>query len=111
MKTNHAGRQLIMDAETLKLEAYRCPVGKWTIGWGHTGDVKPGMKINLHQAEVIFEHDLDVHEQVVTEAVKVPLNSNQFSALVSLVFNIGPGKADVQDGFVTLKNGNPSSIL
>jgi lysozyme len=48
---------------------------------------------------------------VVDTAVKCQLNPNQYAALVSFVFNVGPGKKDFKSGFVTLKNGRPSSML
>ncbi len=111
MITNDAGRKIIMDSEGLYLTSYKCPAGIWTIGWGHTGDVQPGMKITKHQAEVILEHDLQRFEEMVDNAVMVPLNANQFSALVSFAFNVGPGAKDKKDGFVMLKSGKPSSLL
>jgi lysozyme len=89
VKINDAGRKIIMDAETCRLEAYKCPAGKWTIGYGHTGDVKPGMKLqSKHQAEVVLEYDLERFEDAVA-ALAPTANSNQFSALVSFAFNLG----------------------
>lgn len=88
MIINDAGRQLIVDAEGLSLTAYRCPAGVWTIGYGHTGDVKEHDRITVHQAEVIFEFDLKRFEEGVTELAP-GANANQFSALVSLAFSIG----------------------
>jgi lysozyme len=82
------GRQIIMDAEGLRLEAYRCPAGVWTIGYGHTGDVKEGQKITKHMAEVILEYDLTRFEQAVTRLAP-KATGPQFSAMVSLCFNIG----------------------
>lgn len=81
-------RRLIMDAEGLSLTAYVCPAGKLTIGYGHTEGVKRGMVITQHQAEVIFEHDLDEFERAV---VKLAPNATgpQLSAMVSLAYNIG----------------------
>lgn len=77
-----------MRSEGLRLEAYQCEAGKWTIGWGHTGDVKPGMRITQHEAEAILEFDLEVYEAAV-ERYCPGANSNQFGAMVSLCFNIG----------------------
>jgi lysozyme len=72
------------------LDAYRCPAGKWTIGWGHTGDVKPGDKITYHQAEAILEHDIDKHGSGVFNLLsRTSCNENQFAALVSFAFNEG----------------------
>lgn len=114
MKTNAAGRDLIKRWEGLSLKAYPDPAtgGKpWTIGYGHTGDVEPHHVITEHQAEVILDVDIDRAEGIVTRAVRVLLNENQFSALVSFVFNVGPGRKDLKDGFVALKSGQPSAML
>lgn len=94
MKINDAGLALIKSHEGLRLEAYKDPVGVWTIGYGHTaaaGEPAPrsGMKISKAEAEAILRRDLAKFEQAVTAAVKVPLNGNQFSALVSFCFNVG----------------------
>lgn len=90
MKTNAAGLELIKQAEGCVLHAYQCEAGKWTIGWGHTQDVKEGMVITQHQADVIFASDMDSFEDSVTYLTRnVALSDNQFSALVSLAYNIG----------------------
>lgn len=48
---NDAGLDLVRGFEGLRVEAYRCPAGVWTIGYGHTGDVRPGQRITAEQAE------------------------------------------------------------
>lgn len=88
MKINDAGRSIIKENEGLRLDAYLCPSGIPTIGYGHTGDVKLGQRITEHQADVILELDLERFEAGVTEAAP-KANENQFSALVSFAFNIG----------------------
>jgi lysozyme len=111
MRTNALGVALIKRFEGLSVKAYKCPAGVWTIGHGHTGDVKAGDVITAHQAEAILDVDLDTNERIVSQSVKVPLTENQFSALVSFVFNVGPGVPGKKDGFVFLKSGKPSSML
>lgn len=91
MKCNQAGKDLIKKWEGLKLKAYLCPAGVPTIGYGHTGDVKLGDKITPHQADVIFDLDLEKFEEGVTKLLKVPVNENEFSALVSFAYNVGLG--------------------
>lgn len=108
---NDAGRQIIKDAEGLSLEAYRCPAGKLTIGWGHTGDVKEGDQITEHQAEVILDLDIYNASRIVDAAVQVDLNPNQYAAIVSFVFNVGPGKVGERSGFCVKKDGGPSTVL
>ncbi len=91
-RINAAGLSLIKKFEGLRLKAYKCPAGVWTIGYGHTGDVKPGQSITSHQADVILEYDLEKYSEAVDEVTaKLKLNDNQFAALVCLTFNIGIG--------------------
>jgi len=92
MQINQAGLNIIKSFESCKLVAYPDPgTGHlpWTIGYGSTKGVTQGMVITQAQADQRLIDDLLHVEQAVTNAVKVPLTSNQFSALVSLVFNIG----------------------
>lgn len=85
---NEDAIELIKGFEKLYLEAYLCPAGVWTIGWGHTKGVKPGMKITEEQAEELLEEDMQEAIRVV-ERLNVDLSDNQYNALVSFVFNIG----------------------
>ena len=91
MQTNQAGLDLIKMFEGLRLEAYVDAVGVWTIGYGHTQTARAGMVITEQQAEQLLRDDLGDAEDAVNNLVKVPLNDNEFSALASLVFNIGSG--------------------
>lgn len=96
MQTSPAGRKLIEKFEGLRLKAYRDSVGVLTIGVGHTSKAGPpkvtaGMKITAEEADQILASDLAKFEKAVSDSVKVPLTQNQFDALVSLCFNIGPG--------------------
>lgn len=70
-------------------------MGIWTIGYGHTGldhndgTVYPGRVITQQQAEDLLLYDMGTSEGAVSSLVKVPLNQNQFDALVSFQFNVG----------------------
>jgi GH24 family phage-related lysozyme (muramidase) len=88
-KTNQEGLKLIKSFEGLYLEAYQDPVGVWTIGWGATKGVHRGMKITVAQAEKMLQDELEKFEVAVANAVKVSINDNQFSALVSFSYNLG----------------------
>lgn len=78
--------------EGCRLKAYLCPAGVWTIGYGHTGtDVYEGMKITLEGAEALLDKDLDYFEKFVEDVMTERMTDNQFSAMVSLAFNIGTG--------------------
>lgn len=89
MRINQKGLELIKKYEGCRLLAYKCPAGVWTIGYGHTADVKSGMAITKADAERLLLQDLKRFEEGVEALVKVPLTSNQFSALVSFAFNCG----------------------
>lgn len=91
MKINDKGLQIIKDFEGCRLKAYICPAGVWTIGYGHTANVKPDMVITSTDAERLLRQDLKRFEEAVSSLVKVPVTPNQFSALVSFTFNIGVG--------------------
>ena len=90
MRLNIAGLSLIKAFEGLELSAYKDPIGILTIGYGHTGPkVQPGMSISASDAEALLHNDVSRFEDAVASLVKVPINENEFSALVSLAFNIG----------------------
>lgn len=90
MHTGMLGLSLIRSFEGLRLAAYRCPAGVWTIGYGHTGpDVHQGLVITRERAEQLLVQDLRRFEQAVNRLVDVPLTQNQFDALVSFAFNVG----------------------
>lgn len=92
MEISQKGIDLIKQFEGCRLTVYRCPAGVLTIGYGHTGaDVKEGQTITQEQAEKFLRSDLVVHCNNVSGLVKVPLNQNQFDALVSFEYNIGYG--------------------
>lgn len=86
-------KQKIKAWEGCVLTAYRCPAGVWTIGYGHTSGVVSGMKITQREADEMFEKDIKQFSgQVKRTLGAVPLNNNQFDALVSLAYNIGIGR-------------------
>jgi lysozyme len=91
MKTGPAGLHLIKTFEGLKLNAYKCPAGVWTIGYGTTKGVKPGQAITAAKAEELLAADLRKFEDTVNTSVAVPITQGQFDALVSLTYNIGSG--------------------
>lgn len=92
MNISEKGIKLIKNFEGCRLEAYKCPAGIWTVGYGHTGStVHQGLKISQSEADSLLKTDLIIHCNNVSKLVKVPLNQNQFDALVSLEYNIGYG--------------------
>ena len=90
------GVDLICGFEGLELKAYDDGVGVCTIGYGttiypHGKAVQYGDTCTIEQAKNYMQYDLRRYEQAVSAAVNVPLNQNQFDALVSLSYNIGIG--------------------
>lgn len=83
------GLDLVKSCEGLKLDAYRCPAGVWTIGYGHTKGVQPNDRITEPEADKLLLQDLDGAGEQIEQLVRVPLTENQFSSLASFVFNVG----------------------
>jgi lysozyme len=90
LRINDAGLQIIKDSEGLRLEAYNLG-GQWLIGYGHAATARAGMKITEAQAEALLRQDVKDAEDGVRRKVTVPVNRNQFSAMVSLAYNLGVG--------------------
>lgn len=89
MEINAAGLAIIKEAEGLVLKPYLCPAGYWTQGYGHRIGVSHDSKpVTEAQADAWLREDVADAEQAVMARVRVPLNENEFSALVSFVFNI-----------------------
>jgi len=91
MRISPAGIDLIKGFESLALDAYRCPAGVWTIGWGHTRGAQPGMHISRERAEELLAEDVAEVERGLPSAVHVNLTQGQWDALVSLCFNLCGG--------------------
>ena len=96
MKVNAEGYALIKRFEGCRLKAYKCPANVWTIGFGNTfyenGDkVKEGDVITQQRADELAKFIIDQFAVSITPFILKPLNENQFSACVSLAYNIGTG--------------------
>lgn len=92
-KVSAAGVGLIARFEGCVLRPYRDAVGVWTIGFGHTAGVNsftPPLRSRA-VAMTLLREDLDKHYAPPVAALPVPLTQNRFDALVSLVYNCGPG--------------------
>lgn len=72
---------------------YRDPAGHATVGWGHM--LRPhdafDYPLSAEDADELLAADLERFERYVEDLVEVEINDNQFSALVSFCFNVGPG--------------------
>lgn len=94
MKLSQRGIDLIKQFEGYSSKAYPDPAtggAPWTIGYGTTKGVKPGMVITAEQAEKMLRDDVAKFESGVSALLKVPTTQGQFDAMVSLAYNIGLG--------------------
>jgi lysozyme len=97
MEISVRGLNLIKRFEGLSLKPYICPSGHFTIGYGNTYyedgtkvamDDKP---ITIKRAEMLLKLIVDKFAIGVEKVLKVPLEQNQFDAVVSFSYNVGLG--------------------
>ena len=105
MTTSNNGLNLIKKFEGLRTKAYQDAVGVWTIGYGHTNGVKPNQVISLAEADKFLKQDIKYVENALNSH-SFNLQQNQYDALVSLFYNIGPGHLS---DFLTLLQHDPNS--
>ena len=110
MNTSAEGIALIKKFEGCELEAYQCSAGVWTIGYGHTKDVEEGDTISKDQAEEMLVEELHEYENYVNEYVNVALSQNQFDALVSWVYNLGPANLKASTMLKVLNDGKYEDV-
>ena len=90
MNISQEGISLIKKFEGCEFKAYKCAAGKWTIGFGRIKNVKEGDTCTQEQAEEWLKEELLVYGSYVNSAVTVPLEQNEFDALVAWTYNLGP---------------------
>ena len=97
MTVSERGVELIAKYEGCRLEAYKCPAGVWTIGYGHTAGVVQGQTLpSMEAAKALLKEDLKKYGGYVNACVKkglitFPLTQNRFDALTSFCYNCGNG--------------------
>tara|TARA_Y100000114_G_scaffold118236_1_gene112719 strand:- start:713 stop:1156 length:444 start_codon:yes stop_codon:yes gene_type:complete len=110
LNTSAEGIALIKKFEGCELKAYQCSAGVWTIGYGHTKDVEEGDTISKDQAEEMLVEELHEYENYVNEYVNVALSQNQFDALVSWVYNLGPANLKASTMLKVLNDGKYEDV-
>jgi lysozyme len=111
---NEAGLLLIDGFEKLSLVPYDDGYGYWTVGWGHKlQPTDPKVAITREEADELQHGDLLIATEAVERGITVPLNDNQFAALVSLTYNVGRGRRDPKgrDGIFCLRSGFASTLV
>lgn len=97
MHVSDRGVALVAKYEGCRLEAYKCPAGVWTIGYGHTAGVKEGDRLASEDAaKALLKEDLGKYGGYVNACVKkgligFSLTQNMFDALTSFCYNCGNG--------------------
>lgn len=86
--------RLIKKYEGCKLEAYKCPAGIWTIGWGNTylkdgTKVDWGMKISQEYADELLNMYIEKNIIPTINDIGQKLTEGQKEALASLIYNWG----------------------
>ncbi len=91
MELSKNGLEFIKKEEGVRLKAYKCPAGVWTIGYGHTGGVKDGDTVTQQRADDLLISDTCSFVRTVNENIVkyVALVQHEFDALVSFAFNVG----------------------
>lgn len=90
------GARFICDFEGFSPRPYRDPVGVWTIGYGSTENVGPNTPAVTRQ-QALARLRREVNEQYAPPVLRAArhakrtLTQNQADALISAVYNLGPG--------------------
>lgn len=107
MRTSQAGLDVIKAFEGFRARSEALPNGRWIIGYGHMRRARQGIRVSETEAEAILrEYDLPPVERYVMRCVLAPMSQNEFDALVSLAFNIGPKAFASSDVVAGINGGN-----
>ena len=91
MRTSNECIDAIKGFEACSLQAYKCPAGVWTIGYGHTQGVKDGQTITQAQADTLLKGDI-LPVETYLNSMSIDFTQGQFDALVDFCFNLGIAK-------------------
>ena len=106
MTLNVAGLDLLTRYEDFKPKPYDDGTGTLTIGYGHTRSVVMPASVTEEEARELLRQDLEYFVDAIYREVRVPLNENQFAALVSFTYNVGEGNLRNSTLLKKLNNGN-----
>lgn len=109
MQISQAGLDFIKQFESFEHNAYPDPgtgASPWTIGYGHTRGVRPGMTCTREEAEQWLAEDVESAARAVKDYVQVELSQGQFDALVSFIYNVGVHNFNTSTLLRKLNNGD-----
>ena len=110
MNISKKGIDLIKEFEGCELTAYRCSANVLTIAYGRIKGVKEGDTCTKEQAEEWLHEELIEYESYINDMVEVSLLQNQFDALVSWVYNLGPSNLKSSTLLKVLNAGEYKSV-
>ena len=100
----------LKEFEGVRLEAYKDAAGIWTIGYGHTHDVRKGDKISEYCADEYLRMDLEIAQKQVLD-LKIAKTQGQLDALVDFVFNMGINKLKTSTLLKLIQAGFPQEVI
>ncbi len=109
MEWSQACIDLIKEFEGLKLKAYLCPAGIWSIGYGFTTNVHPGDEVTASDAEILLGYTLkDIIQELEPLCITndIELAQNELDAVLAFIYNIGFGAFIKSTMFTKLKRGD-----
>lgn len=102
--------EFVAEQEGFEAQAYKCPAGVWTIGFGHTGNVHEGEIVTRREAYDLLDKDLMQTQEELATLVHVDVTENQFIALMSFVYNFGLTKCRRYTLFKKINDGDVEGI-
>jgi lysozyme len=99
MRLSDPGALLIANSEGFSATPYRKKGDRWTIGYGSTSGVGPNTpRVTRAQALARLKREVDANYGAAVNRIGVPLNQNQYDALCSFTYNLGPGAVAADTG-------------
>jgi lysozyme len=106
MDLDGSGFAFLKGNEGCRLEAYQDSGGVYTIGYGCTENVCPGMTITQGEADAMLKAAVLPVCRAINKLVRIVLEQNQFNALVSFTYNVGIGAFENSTLLQKLNNGD-----
>lgn len=100
----------VAEQEGFEAMAYKCPAGRWTIGFGHARNVHEGDVITRREAYELLDRDLIRTQEELATLIHIDINENQFIALMSFVYNFGLTKCRTYQLFGMINRGETENI-